>query len=117
MPRVSDPEPPLDYRNRDDDRPPFDVRGFVLGLLVGIVLVGCAGAPFAFVETARRGPRPAHPFLPQALTFLAVAVAAGVGVTILVRGDHGRRRAALLGLLIAVGAASLIEGTCFSLMS
>ena len=104
------PDPPLEYRNAEEDRLPFDVGSFVAGALVGTVLVGCVGAAIAPMHS--NGGGSAHPWFRQAIAFAVTAVCTLTGLGLLLR-ERRRRAAFLTGLLLAMGVASLIEGTCF----
>ena len=112
MPDRDDVDEPLPYRNSADDREPFDVIAFLVGGVVGVVMVGFVGVNFLVIHTARATTRPGG-HLPPTFGFVAVAVPTLFGAWVMSRRSGGRR-AQLLGWLLGVGVTCLVEGACFA---
>jgi len=106
---AGDPDPPLDYRNPDEDRDPNRAGKLVGGVVVGAVLTTAVGAVL-FCGTVGEASGGAQHHLPQAIGFGLAAVAAGFGVALL---PDRSRRTYLVGCLIGLLVMCLVEGTCF----
>lgn len=109
------PEPPLDYRNPDDDRDPNSRSTFVAGFFAGGIAVAAIGFVVFCATVPVHRPRATsfadrHQLPVVALFAAAFALAVG-GVAW--PGSSARRRSYLQGLLIGVFVLSLVEGTCF----
>ncbi len=104
------PQPPLDYRNPDDDRGP-EWRSRLAG---GVVVAGAVTAFVGFIlyfATFDTFPRHGPPDRwPPIIGFAVAAAVAGVGIALLPRRT---RRTYLLGCLIGLLVVSLMEGLCF----
>lgn len=109
------PQPPLEYRNPADDRPPrTNSAAFILGLFGGTALIAVCGVSDALWHVNIGGPPPPrpNPFNLSVCIFGSIAIVAGVvGILVLKRQP---RRFLLAGFLLAMAVTCIIEGICFS---
>jgi hypothetical protein len=111
------PQSPLHYRNPADDLPPprGQSASVFLGMVSGVVVIVICGFCDAFQNLDIGGvptTAPAVGLNKSFMAFSAIAIIAIVLGILLIRKKS--RRFILLGFLLGVALASIMEGICFS---